>query len=356
MAYITLNRENLKKNFHFLQLLFKEKGIRWAIVSKLICGNTTFLNEIVELGVDQLCDSRLINLKIIKKIAPHIETLYIKPAPIHSVAEVVKYADISFNTEFKTVKAISDEALRQGKTHRVIIMIELGELREGVLRDRVISFYEKSSALPNIEVVGVGANFSCMSGILPDRDKLNQLLLYRKLIEATFGKEMEYVSGGTSVTIPLLAMNEVPCGVNHFRIGETLFFGTDVYHGRVMEGMSDRVICLYSQIIELIRKPIIPEGLMGTNLEGNTLQFNIEDRGKKSYRAILDVGLLDVEYSDLTPTDSAIEYVGASSDMLIVNLGENPHNYKVGDSIEFRLNYMGALRLLNSRYIEKKIV
>jgi hypothetical protein len=42
--------------------------------------------------------------------------------------------------------------------------------------------------------------------------------------------------------------------------------------------------------------------------------------------------------------------------MIVVDLGTNPQKLKVGQLIEFGMDYMGALRLLNSKYIEKKVV
>lgn len=232
-------------------------------------------------------------------------------------------------------------------------MIELGELREGVLRDDVLPIYEKTLTLPHIDIVGVGTNLSCLSGILPDYDKLNQLCLYRDLLHAKFGKAIPYVSGGTSVTIPLLTDKVVPAGINHFRIGETLFFGNDLYHDTLLPDMEHDVLKLYAEIIELEEKPLIPEGRLGTNLEGDTPEFDRNDRGKTSVRAILDIGLLDVEHTRIFPDDNAISCCGACSDMLVVDLGENTTQYKTGDTIAFSMDYMGAVRLMNSRYIGK---
>lgn len=355
MAYITLDTNKLRHNYDYLKQLFKENDIEWAVVSKLLCGNKLFLEALLTLDIKQLCDSRVSNLKAIKKIAPNVETIYIKPTPMHAVPEVVQYADISFNTEYRTLQALSTEAGKQGKLHKVVIMVELGELREGVMRDNIVPFYEKVFQLPHIKVVGVGTNFTCLSGVLPNRDKLNQLVLYRELLVAKFNRAIPYVSGGASVTIPLLLTNEIPRGINHFRVGETLFFGTDVYHSTPLPDMYADVICLFTQIIELIKKHLIPDGELGNNLEGYTPEFDKDDCGRSSYRAILDVGLLDVECAHLIPADPTIDCTGASSDMLIVNLGSNPNNYKVGDHIEFRMDYMGALRLMHSRYIKKII-
>lgn len=356
MAYLTLNRKNLKQNYEFLDDLFRENEIDWAIVTKLLCGNEAYLKEVLDLGIEEVCDSRISNLAKIKEMRPEVQTVYIKPPAKGSVEEVVRYADVSFNSETSTIKMLSEEARRQGKTHRVTIMIELGDLREGIMGDNLIGFYKKVFELPNIEVVAIGANLNCLHGVMPSEDKLIQLSLYKQLIEATFHKNIPWITGGTSVVLPLLMRRQVPIAINHFRIGETLYFGNDLVNGQTFEGMKSDVIRLYSEIIELTKKPKIPTGMLSTNPSGESYEINEDDYGKESYRAILDIGLLDISPDFLIPEDDKVEIVNASSDMLIVDLGDNPHDYNVGDLLSFKLKYMGALRLLNSDYIEKRVV
>lgn len=354
MAYIELNKKKLRENHQYLNRLFTDNDIEWGVVSKVFCGSKTYLKEIIDLGVKQMCDSRITNLKIIKSLNPNIETVFIKPPAKRYISSVVKYADASFNTEYETIKMLSDEAVQQNKTHKIIIMIELGELREGVMREEFIDFYGKVFNLPNIEVVGLGTNLTCMYGVLPNQDKLLQLCLYEQLIEAKFNKTIPYISGGTSVTIPLISRGLLPKAINHFRIGETLFLGTDVYNNEPNPNMHQDVFKLYAEIIELREKPMIPDGNLGHNVNGEVLQFN-EDENNSSHRAIIDIGILDVEERHIQPLDADLKIVGSSSDMMVVDLGENSNKYKVGSLIEFDLDYMAILRLMNCDYVDKRI-
>ena len=355
MAFVTLDVKKLKSNFEFLNALFFKNNIEWSVVSKILSGNKLFLEELLKFDINQICDSRVYNLKMIKSLKPNIETIYIKPPAKRSISNVVKYADISMNTEFETIKMLSAEAKKQDKVHKIIIMIELGELREGVMGEDFIAFFESVFRLENIKVIGIGANLSCLYGVLPNHDKLIQLSLYEQLIEAKFNKLIPYVSGGSSVTIPLIFQNLLPKGINHFRVGETLFLGTDVYNNAKFKKMNSDVFLLYTEIIELIEKPNVPMGEMGTNVEGESYTFDQSHLGEKSYRAIIDIGLLDVETDHVELVDKRLKIAGASSDMIVIDLNENKKNYKVGDLIEFKLDYMGILRILNSKYIEKKI-
>lgn len=355
MAYLKLYKKELQHNFDYLDKLFKQNKIKWGITTKLFCGNRDYLREVIDLGIGEVHDSRVSNLKVIKEIDPDTLTIYIKPPPKDIVRDVVKYADISLNTELATLHELSDEAQRQDTIHKVIIMIELGDLREGVMRDDLINFYEKVFRLPGIEVVGLGTNLNCLHGVMPDGDKLIQLSLYKQIIELRFKKKIPLVSGGTTVTIPLLLRNQLPDGVNHFRVGEALFFGKNLFTDGVIEGMSDQVMELYSQIIELSEKPVVPTGDLGVNPQGKAVQVEEDDYGKTSYRAIIDIGVLDIQPNYLVPVDDHIKITDASSDMLVLDVGSNPNKYKVGDMIRFKLKYMGALGLMSSDYIEKKV-
>lgn len=353
MAYLKLYRDKLRDNYNFLNQLFKKNGIKWGITTKLLCGHTPFLKEVADLGVKEMHDSRISNLEKIKEIDPDTLTIYIKPPPKDIIESVVKYADVSLNTELSTLHALSEEAGRQGKVHKVIVMIEMGDLREGVVRDDLIDFYEKIFKLPNVEVIGLGTNLNCMHGVMPDEDKLIQLSLYKQILELRFDVTIPLVSGGTTVTIPLLLKNRLPKGINHFRVGEALFFGKNLFTGGTISGMHEGVFELYTQIIEISEKPKVPSGELGVNPQGEKYDIDEEAYGETSYRAILDIGYLDIDPEHLINVHDDIKIADASSDMLVLDVGDNSNNYEVGDFIRFRLKYMGALGIMNSDYIDK---
>lgn len=332
--------------------MFKERNIEWGVVTKLLCGNRTYLREIMALGVTEMHDSRISNLRKIKVLNPNIQTVYIKPPAKRSIESIVKYADVSFNTEIYTIQLLSQEAKRQDKIHKIIIMIEMGDLREGVLGEELMDFYQQIIHLSNIEIRGIGTNLNCLSGVMPTQDKLIQLSLYKQLIEAKFNIQIPWVSGGTSVAIPLILKNARPMAVNHFRIGEALFFAKDLFTGLTIEGMHNDVFKLFAEIIEITEKPDTPTGELGENVAGHSFA-PADDFGGTALRAILDIGLLDIQPKYLTSEDTDITIVDASSDMLVVDITNSTKSYKVGDLITFSTEYMGALTLMNSSYIDK---
>jgi len=354
MAFITLNTAKLKKNYDDINTMLMKNGIEWSVVAKMFCGNRKYLEQLIKMGVSRICDSRIAHLKTIKSMAPEVETIFVKPPAKRNAALVVSFADVSFNTEYETIKLLSQAAVDQQKRHKIVIMIELGELREGVMGDQFIGFYAKVFDLPGIDVVGIGTNLTCMYGVLPNQDKLIQLCLYKQLIETKFDKVIPYISGGSSVTIPLIDRGLLPKGINHFRIGETLFLGTDVYNSKPFDHLHNDVFRLFAEIIELNKKPTIPNGERGQNLTGDIATFDETDSGLSSIRAIVDMGLLDVEEGHISPVNDDMRIVGASSDMIVIDLGNNGRKLKVGDTIEFSMDYMGILRIMNSSYVDKR--
>lgn len=355
MAILKLYRNRLHHNFSFLKNTFAENDIEWGVVTKLLCGTKLYLQELVKMGITEMHDTRISNIKMIKSLAPNIQTVYIKPPARRSIPSIIKYADVSFNTDLSTIRLLSAEAVKQKKQHKIIIMIEMGDLREGVMGEQLVDFYGQVFALPNITIVGIGTNLNCLNGILPNQDKLIQLCLYKQLIEVKFNHHIPWVSGGTSVTLSLLINDKIPKEVNHFRIGEALFFGNDLFTGKLFNGMVGDVLKLFAEIIELSEKPVIPTGDQIENVAGHIPSYDPADEGRTTFRAILDVGLLDINPKFITPDDERIKIIEASSDMMVVDLDDNPGKYKTGDMISFSLRYMGALGLLNSYYVEKVV-
>lgn len=356
MAVLKFDRKKLETNYAYLKDKLGSADISWAVVTKILCGNKMFLSEVLNLNPQQVCDSRVKNLKAIKQINPTIETVYIKPPPKRSIANIVMFADISFNTQLETIKLLSAEALRQEKIHKVLIMIELGDLREGVLGEQLMHFYEQVFNLAGVRVIGLGANLNCLNGVMPSQDKLIQLSLYKNLLEAKFGRDLSIVSGGSTVTLPLIDQHQLPAEINHFRIGEALFFGVNLFTGKTFEGMYADVFQLHCEIIELTEKPFAPVGELAMNPSGEQATIDQEDYKKTGLRCIIDVGLLDLNPKFMKPVDPDVEVLGASSDMIVLELTKGPKDYRVGAFISFTIDYMGVLGLMNSKYIEKEVI
>ena len=357
MATITVYTKKIIENIEKLDSYLKKNDIIWSLITKMACGNKSLLTNILKSDVinnlHSIGDARLSNLKLIKEINPDIETIYIKPPAVGQVKNVVKYSDYSLNSSLKTIQEINNISKAIGKIHKVIIMIELGELREGIVRENIISFYEQIFNLSNIDVVGLGTNLGCMYGIEPNYDKLIQLSLYKLLLEEKFKKSIPIISGGSSITLPQISKN-LPKSINHLRIGETAFHGLSLVNGKKYKNLSTSAFEFSAEIIELEKKENIPDGVISDASVGHAIEVSKEL--KSTYKAILDFGTIDVNHEDLIPKDDKLEFVGITSDMTVYEIGSLKRNYKVGGKVKFSPNYMATARLMNSKYISKKIV
>ena len=359
MATLSINTEKILDNIKKLNKYLSRNNIEWTLVTKMLCGNKPALEKILfdpEIkNLHSLGDSRLTNLRAIKEIAPDTITMYIKPPPPNIAASIIKYCDISLNSSLSTIEKLNVEAGKQGKIHRIIVMIEMGELREGIVRDEILKFYEKIFKLENINIIGIGTNLGCMYGVEPTYDKLIQLSLYKSLIDVKFGTNLELISGGTSITLPLIERKKVPAAINHFRVGEAALLGVSPLDGKQFRNLSTNTIEFSAEILEISKKEAVPDGVIGEGNVGHTADFD-ESENKESYRCIVDFGQLDVDVNNIIPKDETISFVGTTSDMTVYDLGNNINGTKVGGQLQFRPNYTSIARLMNSRYMTKKII
>lgn len=357
MNQVIINLEALHHNLRTINSWVLEHGASWTVVSKVLCGHPDMLRALHALGVKSFGDSRLLNLEAIRRTIPTCETWYLRPPHLSAVRTLVSFADTSLNSEFATICALDSEARNLGKIHNVVIMIELGDLREGILPGNLVAFYESVFTLPNICVVGLGANLGCLAGAIPSVDQFNQLELYRELLELKFDRKIPKLSAGSSAVLPLLRKGLLPKSVNHFRIGESLFLGTDLSEGGVLSGLRNDVVIVEGEITE-IKEKSLNSPCATTDMTPFVSVDNVDAclPGKRGYRALVAIGQLDTDVSGLTPVNLNHKIAGASSDITVVNLGDDATGLEVGDSIRFRVSYSALLRLMNDKYVPKKLI
>ncbi|MGD9978428.1 MAG: alanine racemase [Bacteroidales bacterium] len=362
MAELIVSSKKIIQNIERLNSFLVKHNLEWSLVVKVLAGHREFLelllNQPIVKNLHSIADSRLSGLRKVKEINPSTVTMYVRPPAMDFVRNVVSYADISLNSSFRTIEALDNEAARQGKIHRIVIMIELGELREGVIRENVMEFYQRVFNLQHIKIEGIGTNLGCMYGVQPTYDKLLQLSLYKQLIEVKFNTQIPLISGGSSITLPLVGRPSMPRNINHIRVGEAVFLGTSPFDSKRFKNLHADAFEYSSNIIELEVKGTTPDGIISDGNIGHTSDRVMDY--EKSYRAILDFGLLDVDVNELKPKDQNLRFVGTTSDMSVYDLGPvitgKKCHYRVGDKVKFIPSYMAVARLMNSKFIDKKIV
>ena len=345
---IEIDLEKIAHNAKTLKKLYGSKGISITGVTKVVCGDPKIADVLVKSGISILADSRIDNIRKMRKAGIQAQFL-LQRTPIPSQTElVVRYADVSLNTELSVIKGLSRSAVKQGITHKIILMVELGDLREGLLPSDLENTVKEIIVLKGIEFVGVGTNLACFGGIEPDEEKMEYLSTIVKNIEENFGLTLEFVSGGNSANYNWFISTKDIGKINNLRLGESIFLGCETLYRKHIPNLFTDAFTLITEVIESKIKPSVPYGNIHQDAFGNTPKF--QDRGQIR-RAILGVGLQDVLVSGLTPMLD-IDILGASSDHIIVDAKQIELN--VGNGVSFNLNYGALLSSMTSPYVIKK--
>lgn len=357
MNRITIDLDALEHNLRVIRGWVNGHGGTLTVVVKALCGHRDTLEALRDLGVDSMSDSRLDNLEAIKQVAPGVETWYLRPPHSSALDDIVRLSDVSLNTELEIIKELDEEARRQNTVHRVVVMIELGDLREGILPGRLLQTYRQVFELPNVRVIGVGATLGGIGGGIPSVDQLMQLVLYRELLELKFERKLPLISAGSSSSLPLLVDGSLPRQINHFRVGESVFLGTNLIQGGILEGLRGDAIRLEAEIVEIKEKGMVPLGETTDIAPFQPVEEPEEsDPGQRGYRAIVTVGQVDTDIAGLVPVEDDYRIAGASSDLTVVNVGEEKNGLAVGDTIGFRAGYAAFMRLMSNPYTEKALL
>jgi len=355
MNRVLINLKALHDNLMTIGNWMQTHGASWTVVTKVLCGHRDTLKALQAMGVRSMGDSRLENLQAMERIVPDFESWYLRVPDLTSVSDVVRLADVSLNSEIRIIESLNEEARKLQKVHGIVIMIELGDLREGILPGSLIEFYKHVFHLSHIEVKGIGANLGCLAGAVPTVDQFMQLVLYRELLELKFQHSLRLISAGSSAVLPLVLDKQLPKAINHFRIGEAIFLGTDLLKGGLIPGLRGDGIVLEAEIAEIKKKSLVP--LAETTAMTPFISETNEEHapGQRGFRALVSVGNLDTEISGLAPINPRYSIAGASSDITVVNIGEDADGLKVGDTIQFRPNYAAFVRLMDGRYMRKEV-
>ena len=349
---IEINLSKLKHNVKTITDKCKENGIKVAGVTKVFCADKKLVKAYVDGGVSYLADSRLQNFQRLKDFS--LPKILLRLPMISEAEEVVKYADASLNSEIETIRALSREAVKIGKKHEIILMVDLGDLREGYFyEDDLYKSAEEIKKLEGVELIGIGTNLTCYGGVIPTPENLGRLVEIKNNLEKNHDVKLKIISGGNSSSIPLLYDGTIPEGINNLRLGESLVLGRETAYGKDIEETFNDVFKLVIEAIEIKDKPSLPVGEIGKDAFGNVPVF--EDKGIRK-RMICAIGRQDLLPDDITPYDKEITVIGSSSDHLILDITNSKIKYKVGDKLEFGLKYGGILRGMTSEYVKKVYV
>jgi len=347
---ILVDIQKVRENTKTLVDFCSSKGIAVTGVTKVTCGMPLVGQAMLDGGVVSIGESRIENIRRLRSSGINAPIMMLRIPPLSRVDEIVTTVDISLNSELSVIRSLSDASVKKGKIHKIILMVDLGDLREGIWPSDLMDITREVIDLKGVKIAGIGTNLTCFGGVLPSRKNMSELVGYAGKIEDTFGLNLEIISGGNSSSLPLLMEGGMPKRVNHLRLGESIVLGRETVKGTLWPGCHHDAFQLSAEVIELKKKPSVPIGETGMDAFGETPTFS--DKGD-ILRAILSVGREDIIIDSLEPVDEGISVLGASSDHLLLDVTESEKDLKLGDKINFDLNYGALLASMTSKYVKK---
>ena len=347
---LEIDLRKLHHNARSLVTRLASRGISVTGITKATLGSPAVAGAMLRAGVRSLGDSRIENLETLRAAGVTAPLTLVRSPMLSQVDRVVASATRSCNSELAVITALSAAAEATGRTHGVVLMVELGDLREGILPGDLAGMVRRMQRLPAIVLAGIGTNLACQSGVAPDEANMGELSALAYSIEARLGVTIGTVSGGNSGNLDWALGGAVPGRVNDLRLGESILLGCEPLHRTPIEGLHTDAITLVGEVIESQRKPSSPRGELGQTAFATPAPAR-EDRGDR-VRTIVALGHQDVDPSGLR-APAGIEVLGASSDHLIVAAG--PDRLPVGTELSFRLNYSALVRAMTSPYVDQVV-
>lgn len=354
---LVVDLKKLENNIKQIKERCALQGVSLAGVIKGCTGLIPVAKKFDEVGVSFIASSRLEQLKPLKGLVK-APLMLIRIPMLSEVSDVISLTDISLNSEISVLKALNEEAKKQNKIHKIILMKDLGDLREGFYSEKEIidAALLVENELSNLYLAGIGTNLGCYGAIVPTVEKLNELISVALKIEDKIGRKLEYISGGATTSLPRIFEENMPSRINLLRVGEGILLAKDLKDLWKYDQsyMYQDVFKLKAEVIEVKTKPSHPVGEIFVDAFGNKPTY--EDIGDRK-RALVALGKVDYAYlDDLILNEEGAFLVGASSDHTIIDVTDAKRDIKVGDIIEFDLCYSTMVYVTNSDNINKVFI
>jgi len=267
------------------------------------------------------------------------------------VVDTVGGADVMFVSDVYHVEVLSNAATATGQTKQVLLMIDVGNGREGVRPGDAATVVKRCLSAPGLELIGLGTSVGCLGGYRVGIDDLHTLIDVAKEVCALTGWQARCLSAGSgTMLLDLVRSGQMPPMITQLRIGAALLVGERPPTKEAFPFLHQDAFVFRGEILELgVKPPILPDRL-DTDAFGKTL---IAGKTEPRRQALMDFGVVDVDVDDLTPLIPTCRIVGASTDYTVCDVTACREDLRVGSVLEFRMAYSAIVRAMGSAYIEK---
>lgn len=347
---IEIDLQKIRENTRTLVDLLGCRGITVTGVTKAVCGQPDVAQAMLDGGAVGLADARISNVRRMRDAGITCPISLIRAPMLAEIDDVIRLCDTSYNTELETLVRLSVAAQRLGKEHDVILMVEMGDMREGILPMDVEAIASMVVKMPGIALKGIAANFACLGHDAPTPHAMAVLTRLANEVEGTCGPYISQLSGGSSSGISL-ALSDVSNGrLNNLRIGEAILLGIDPVTERRIDALHTDAFCLIAEVIETRWKP---EKVLAQPLNPIPWALDLSRENSPKLRTVLAVGQQDTTPEGLS-FPSQIEFVNATSDHTVVE--GNDVRLSVGSEVKMGTNYSALMRAMNAPDVSERLL
>ncbi len=347
---IEVDLDKIRRNAQTVVRRVGRRGIGITGVTKAVCGHPAIAQAMLEGGALGLADARISNVQRLRQAGITCPVTLIRTPMLSQVDEVVQLCEASYNTEIVVIAALASAAIRTDKVHGIILMVEMGDRREGILPENVAEVAQQVMAMQGVALNGIGANFACLNGVAPTASQMASLCDLANEIEGMCGPFLKTVSGGNSANLPWALGSQDTGRINDLRLGEAILLGVEPVSGDRIGGMHTDAFTLVAEVIETGEKPA-PFSIAVT--DPALTKFRIVPNNGVSTRLVLAMGHQDTDVLGLSMAEGCI-LIGATSDHLLI--GANRSTLRLGSEVRFQMNYKALMHAMAAPDIEVKLL
>ncbi|RVT82586.1 alanine/ornithine racemase family PLP-dependent enzyme [Rhodobacteraceae bacterium CCMM004] len=347
---VEIDLGKIEENARCLVRRLGVRGISVTGVTKAVCGHADVAMAMLDGGVVGLADSRVSNVSRMRAAGIACPISMIRAPMVHEMNDVIGSCDASYNTEMETILKLGSAARDQGAVHDAILMVETGDMRDGIMPEDLIDFASGVVATPGVTLRGIAANFACMGNVAPTPGDMAMLSRLADQVERACGPCVALVSGGGSANLAWALGDGATGRINNLRLGEAILMGIDPVSGRPIDGLHTDAFALFAEVIEARPKPG-PMPMRPRAPKCGKLEL-VSNNGQGN-RAVLAIGQQDTEASSLC-LPPGFGFIGATSDHTVVDTAKS--TVPVGSEMKMGLSYSALMRAMSAPDVEKGVL
>ena len=347
---IEVHLSKIRHNAQTLVGRLASRGISVTGVTKAVCGHPAIAQAMLDGGAVGLAEARLSNVRKLRNADITCPITLIRTPMLSQADQVVQFCETSYNTETLVISALADAAIRKDRVHGIILMVEMGDLREGIMPENLGAIAQQVVDMPGVALKGIGANFACLSGNAPDAIKMEALSDLANDTEGQCGPFFQTVSGGNSGNLPWALGGYAIGRINDLRLGEAILLGVDPVSGEQIGGMYTDAFTLVAEVIETGSKPLThPQSICDPVFK----KLHIVSNSAQNAQLILAIGHQDTDVLGLSlPLGNRL--IGATSDHLVIGTCQSAQS--VGSEMRFQLNYSALMNAMSAPDVKTKMI